>query len=614
MTHYDSQLKELISLSTTEPGVYLMKDAEGRIIYIGKAKNLKKRLSAYLKNTGRMDLKTGVFVKKVADFETVITRTEKEALILESNLIKQHKPRYNVILKDGKRYPSLRLDLSEKYPRFRIARKIGEDDALYFGPFASASAVRQTLNTINKTFKLRKCRTGEFRSRNRPCLHCQIAGCLAPCCMDVDPTRYRENVNEAIMFLKGRTSDLLRKVKMEMEKAAEFQEFEKAARLRDKMFALERTIEKQIAVTTDFKDRDVFAIARTDNVYLISVFFVRGGFLSGTRHFDFEDTLSTDTEILGTFIRQYYDRPNFLPNEILTSIVLEDRRLLEEWLGNLKQKRIQIRHPKRGEKRKLTDMAVQNAVNELSNFLRSRSKEKDLLHRLQKRLNLIRFPKRIECFDNSNISGAEPVASMVVFKEGQANKAAYRKYRIRTVDEPDDYAYMSEVLARRFGKGEESKPYPDLLIVDGGKGQLNVAAAVLSELNLKGDIDLIGIAKKDERKGERQDKVFTLGRVNAVNFGKQTDLLLFLQRVRDEAHRFAITFHRHRRSKVAMQSVLDTIPGVGIKRKALLLKHFKSIKKIREATIGDFLALPGFDRRLAESIHNALSDHRPQGR
>ncbi|MGD9370807.1 MAG: excinuclease ABC subunit UvrC [Desulfobacterales bacterium] len=608
MTHHDSKLNEIISLTSTAPGVYLMKDADEQIIYIGKAKNLKKRLTAYLKNTGQMDLKTGVLVKKIADLETVITRTEKEALILESNLIKRHKPRYNVILKDDKRYPSLRIDLTEKYPRFTIVRKIGEDDALYFGPFASALAVRQSLNTINKTFKLRKCRSGEFKTRNRPCLHCQMAGCLAPCCMDVNPRHYRENINEAIMFLKGQTSDLLRKVKMEMGQAAESQEFEKAARLRDKMFSLERTIEKQIAVTTDFKDRDVFAIARAESVSLISMFIVRGGFLSGTRHFDFKDTLSTDDEILGTFIRQYYDRPNFLPDEILTSTVLQDRRLLEEWLRNLKHKRVSIRHPQRGEKRKLMDMAVQNAGNELSNILLSRSKEVDLLHRLQKRLNLMRFPKRIECFDNSNLSGTEPVSSMVVFKAGQAHKAAYRKYRIRTVNEPDDYAYMSEVLARRFGKGEDSKPYPDLLILDGGKGQLNIAAAVLSELNLNGVIDLLGIAKKDESKGERQDKVFTLGRVNAVSFGKQTDLLLFLQRIRDEAHRFAIAFHRNRRSKVAMQSALDTIPGVGVKRKAVLLKHFKSIKKIREATVEDFLALPGFNRRVAQSVHNALSD------
>ncbi|UCG05745.1 MAG: excinuclease ABC subunit UvrC [Desulfobacterales bacterium] len=589
-----------------QPGVYLMKDAAGTIIYVGKARNLKKRLAAYQKDSGQMDMKTGVLVKKLTDIETVITRTEKEALILESNLIKRYKPRYNVVLKDDKRYPSLRLDLNEDYPSFTIVRKIGKDDALYFGPFASAQAVRETLKTINKTFKLRKCRAKDFKTRTRPCLHCQMEGCLAPCCLDVDHNVYHEQVNEAILFLKGKTHDLIQKTKKEMEQAAAAKEYERAARLRNKMFSLERTVEKHVAVITDFKDRDVFAIASSDGFSMITLFIVRGGFLRGTQHFDFTEIISSDEEILGVFIRQYYDKNRFVPEEILVSLDLEDTRLLEEYLATMKDVKVRIKYPRRGEKAALMKMAVQNADIALYDLITSRQVEMDILMRLQRRLKLRALPERIECFDNSNISGKEAVAGMVVFEKGKPLKSAYRKYRIKTVTEHDDYAYMSEVLKRRFGKGDASKPYPNLLMVDGGKGQLNIAVAVVNELNLAGEFEIIGIAKKDERKGEIHDKIFTPGRVNPLSFGREGDLLLFLQRIRDEAHRFAIRFHRTRRTKAAMGSVLDTIPGIGKKRKAMLFQHFTSIKDIRAASLEELSALPGINRRLAEEIQRSL--------
>jgi excinuclease ABC subunit C len=607
MINPNFDIQATIARTSTDPGVYLIQDADGKIIYIGKAKNLKKRLAAYYQNARHQNIKTDILVDKIAAIHNVITRTEKEALILESNLIKQHKPRYNVILKDDKRYPSLRLDPHENYPKFTIVRKIGADNALYFGPFASAQAVRETLKTINKTFKLRKCRASEFKTRTRPCLHCQMAGCLAPCCLDVDPSVYLEQVNEAILFLKGRTPDLIRKIRTEMEKAAADQEFERAARLRDKMFSLERTIEKQIAVTTDFKDRDVFAIVSSAGLRLISLFIIRGGFLTGSRHFDFEKTISTDEEALSTFIRQYYDQSHFLPDEILISIDLDDRLLLQDWLQNDNKKNVAILNPQRGKKKKLTAMAIQNARNELHHRLLSRTTEFALIARLQTCLQLTNLPRRIECFDNSSTAGTEPVASMVVFEEGRANKSAYRKYRLKCLDEPDDYAYLLEVLARRFGKGENSRPFPNLLMVDGGKGQLNIAAAVTAELKLEGEFDLIAIAKKDEKKGEGQDKVFIVGRSNPANFGRDRDLLLFLQRIRDEAHRFAISYHRKRRSQTSMQSLLDTIPGIGKTRKAILLKHFGGVKKIREATLEELSDLPGFNRKLAESVLKTLS-------
>ncbi|MGD8992376.1 MAG: excinuclease ABC subunit UvrC, partial [Desulfobacterales bacterium] len=325
-----------------ESGVYMLKDDKDAIIYVGKARDLRKRLAAYFKNSRHTDMKTGVLVKKIVDFDTIITGNEKEALILESNLIKRHRPRYNVVLKDDKRYPSLRLDLQEDYPSFSIVRKIGQDNAHYFGPFASAHAVRETLKTINKTFKLRKCRAKDFKTRTRPCLHCQMEGCLAPCCLDVDPRIYGERVNEAIMFLNGRTKDLIDIIRQQMNTAAQAQEYEKAARLRDKMFSLQRTIEKQIAVTTDFQDRDVFAIVRSKGFALVMVFNVLGGFLRGARHFSFEETIATDAEAMGIFIRQYYEKPVTLPQEILVSVEMQDARLIEGWLKSVKGQKVRI--------------------------------------------------------------------------------------------------------------------------------------------------------------------------------------------------------------------------------------------------------------------------------
>ncbi len=597
---------EKLSRTAHEPGVYLLKDAEDRIIYIGKARDLRKRLAAYFKNSARTDMKTGVLVNKISDFDTIITGTEKEALILESNLIKRHRPRYNVVLKDDKRYPSLRLDPKEKYPSFTIVRKIGEDDAVYFGPFASAYAVRETLKTVNKTFKLRKCRAKDFKTRTRPCLHCQMDGCLAPCCLEVDPQVYEEQVNEAIMFLKGRTTDLVAKIKKQMNAAAQAQEFEKAARLRDKMFSLQRTIEKQIAVTTDFQNRDVFAIVRSDGQALVTVLNVIGGFLKGSRHFSFEETMSTDEEAIATFIRQYYEKPVSLPKELLVSITLQDARLIEDWFRSVTGQKVKILSPKRGEKAKLVEMAIHNAENELNVLIAARSAEMDLLVRLQKKLKLTRLPQRIECFDNSNISGIEAVASMVVFENGRAKKSDYRQFKIKTVDKNDDYAYMAEVLTRRLknlNPQQRSEAFPDLLMVDGGKGQLNITLAVIKELALEGQFQIVAIAKKDSKKGEMRDKIFMPRRTNPIVFGKDADLLLFLQQIRDEAHRFAITFHRKRRIKSSLQSELDAIPGIGRKRKAILLKHFKSMQKIREANINELNSLPGISHSTAEAVY-----------
>ena len=602
----DNALNDKLDRAPTAPGVYLMKDDLNTVIYIGKAGNLKKRLSSYFRNANQWNLKTNILVQKISTFDTIVTRTEKEALILEYNLIKKHRPRYNVIFKDDKRYPSLRLDPDSEYPNLTIVRKPVTDSALYFGPYASAQAVRETLNIVNKTFKLRKCKTREFKKRTRPCLHCQMQRCLAPCCADVDPSIYENMVKEAILFLKGRAPDLVRQIRQEMMGAAESHDFEKAARLRDRMFALEKTIEKQVAVTTDFKDRDVLAIARTPAFSLVTLFMVRGGYLMGTRHYPISETLARDDEIIGSFIRQYYQKAHFIPRQILVSIDLEDQSLLEEQLTEINGKSVSIMRPERGEKARLIAMAVQNAEKELSDQIAAIGAGEKMLSRLKARLKMQQLPHRIECIDISNTQGAEPVAALVVFEKGKPKKSSYRKYRIKTVQTPDDYAAMAEVLKRRFGKGKASEPFPELLMVDGGKGQLNIAVNVLNELHLKGDFDVIGIAKKNEKKGETEDKIYAPGRVNPVNFGRNGELLLFLQRIRDEAHRVAVTFHRRRRGKRTLHSSLDTVPGVGKKRKKILLKHFGSIKKIRAATFDELNALPGITHSVATSIRSHL--------
>jgi excinuclease ABC subunit C len=597
-------LTEKYSRVPSFPGVYLMKNTHGQIIYVGKAGNLKKRLAAYFNRPVSLNMKTGVLIKQITDFDIIITATEKEALILESNLIKHHRPRYNVLLKDDKRYPVLRLDIKHPYPNLTIARKIQNDGALYFGPYASPGAVRKTLKFIHKTFKLRKCRSKDVKPRNRPCLHCQIEGCLAPCCMDVNQQDYDQIVKEVVLFLKGRTPELISDIKNKMLAASEEQDFEKAAKLRDKMLALKTTLEKQVTVIADFIDRDVLGIVSKHGNYMITQLVIRSGFLVGSHNYDFTDELATGGEILEAFVKQHYETSHFIPKELLLPLAIEEISLIEEWLGSQKNQKVTIIVPQRGEKARLIEMAFQNAQSSLEELIASKSSDEDILLRLGKCLQMDRVPERIECFDNSNLFGSEPVAAMVVFEHSKPKKSAYRKFRIKTVDEPNDYAYMEEVLKRRFSKREKPDVFPDLLMVDGGKGQLGIALSVLKELDLAGRFYLIGISKKDQNRGESKDKIYVPGRVNPINI--PADLLLFLQRIRDEAHRFAITFHRKRRKKAAFHSILDEIPGIGKKRKQALLKYFGSISKIRQATPEQLKLVPELNKTTAEAVYDAL--------
>jgi excinuclease ABC subunit C len=590
---------------SSAPGVYLMKDHAAQVIYVGKAANLKKRLASYFQRPFHTDLKTGILVKKIKAFDTIVTGTEQEALILEANLIRQYRPRYNIILKDDKRFLSLCINIKEPYPCLTLTRKIKKNGSLYFGPFASSGAVRQTLKIINKTFKLRKCRNQKLKNRERPCLNYQMDACLAPCCLPVDQDAYLKIVKEVTLFLKGRTPALIKKIKQKISASAGSQDYEQAALLRDRMFALERILERQVVVSNDLKDRDIIGLARSEDYAMITLLFVRGGKLLGKRNFEFTEILSADAGMIGSFMRQYYEKTPFIPAEILTPVLVEDAALSQARFQELKGKKVSIRFPQRGEKVKLIKMAQSNADNALKAMLDAIAADTDLLIRLRDRLGMTRIPWRVECFDNSNIAGTDPVAGMVVFEKGKPLKTAYRKYKIKSVKGPDDYASMAEVLRRRYGKGPEAKksePFPDILMVDGGKGQLNIAVAIIKELGLEGAFTLIGIAKKDVERGEMQDKIYKPGRRNPVNMGKNKDILFFLQRVRDESHRFAIKFHRKRRKQTFKRSALDDIPGIGPLRKKTLLKHFKSILKIKEASPEQLSALPGMNRKAAHAV------------
>ena len=590
-----------------ETGVYLMKDVNGRILYIGKANHLRKRFQAYCKRPEQLPTKTAALLRNIASVETIVTGNEKEALLLESNLIKRHRPRYNVVLKDDKRYPSLRLNWMHPFPNLGIVRKAAKDGAQYFGPYSSAHAVRQSLKFIDKTFKLRKCKDSEFNRRTRPCLHHQMGTCWGPCSLKVDPERYREVVKEVVLFLSGRTPELIRRVRRRMQEAAKRQDFETAARLRDKMFALEKTLERQTAVTSDFRDRDVIGLACGADRCLATLLRVRGGYLLGVRDFELPRSFSTDEELVESFVRQYYDTAPSIPPEILVPHSVENRPILEEWLRTMAGRRVLLHHPRRGGKVKTLQLAVRNAKQRLVEKEASDARRKELLERVGKRLKTRRRIERIECFDNSHILGTSAVSAMVVFQRGEPLPSAYRKYRLDTEGIPDDYAAMQQVLQRRYGKGKESEPLPDLLLLDGGKGQLNIAMAVLKELGMEERFDVAAIAKKDEKKGETRDKVFLPMRSNPVSFGRDEDLLLFLQRIRDEAHRFVIGYHRKRRAAVTLRSVLDNIPGIGPRRKRALIRRFGSVEKVAVASMEDLCALPEMNRAAAAALRSVLA-------
>jgi excinuclease ABC subunit C len=597
----------MVSRVSDFPGVYLMKDETGAVIYIGKAYNLKKRVASYFEHRNHKDPKTTILIERIASFETMVTATEQEALILEATLIQRYKPRYNVILKDDKRYPSLRLEIQNPYPNIQLVRKIRRDESLYFGPYTSSTALHQTLRFIHKNFKLRKCKSPVVRRRHRPCLNYQMGVCLAPCCFEIDSQKYSDIVNEVRLFLEGRTRTLIQKIRKDMLAAAENEDFEKAANLRDKLFSFEKIFEKQVAVTNDFMDRDVISIARDNQYALVVALIVREGSIQGIHQYSISDVISSDSEIIAAFLRHFYAFSRDIPDEIIIPTFLEEAGFYEKWLADLGRKKIHILTPRRGDKAKLLDMAFKNAENRLLDMAAELKDQSDLLVRVQRNLKLIKYPRRIECFDISGIFGKQLVAGQVVYIDGRPAKTSYRRYSIKTVNIQDDYASMVEILNRRFKARGTADSFPDLLMIDGGKGQLNIAVSILKKLCLNQRLDIISIAKGDKKRGEIHDKIYKPDRLNPIKLTGRGDVLLFLQQVRDEAHRYSITFHRGKRSKALMQSVLDGIPGIGRKRKMLLLNQFSSINAIRKASTDELTKLPGMNNAVVNSIREALS-------
>jgi excinuclease ABC subunit C len=605
-----NNLKEKLNNLPSDPGVYLMKDAKGNIIYVGKGKDLRKRVLSYFRETKRTSPKNRVLVSKITNLEVILTATEKEALILESNLIKRHRPRYNVVLRDDKRYLVLRLDPKEEYPRLSLVRRIRKDGALYFGPFASAQAVRQTLKVLQGTFPLRQCSGRKFQQRQRPCLNHQMGRCLGLCAGNVSPEEYAPVVEQAVLFLKGRTQDLQSRLRQEMQRAADALEFEKAAMYRDRLNAVEKTLERQLVVSSRFRDRDVVGTHESGDNLALAVLFIRGGRMVGSRAFLFKNPQDSASEVVRAFIQQYYDQGKAIPEEILVGGPILERELLAEWLTDLKRQQVSVKVAKRGEGRQLLAMAVHNAANYLLSEMPRATDSAPALERLRQRLRLDSFPHRLECVDISNIRGQFPVGSLVVFKDGEPDKSAYRRYRIRSVAQIDDTAMMAEVLERRFTDARDSKILPDLVVVDGGKAQLNQAVAILEKLNLLDRVPVVALAKKPrttkEVVADLGDRLYLPGRKNPLLLKNDPPLLFLLGRLRDEAHRSAISYYQQRHRRSTLRSRLDEIYGIGPKRRRDLMREFGSVSRMAKASVEEINQVQGISRKLAEEIHFAL--------
>jgi len=610
----NNALKEKMTSAPRSPGVYIMLDALGKVIYVGKANDLKSRVGSYF--TGKDTRPMAPFLMaRLNNIEFITTATEKEALILENNLIKKHRPRYNVILRDDKTYYHLSLDPAEKYPRLQLVRKRLNNTALYFGPYPSGLAAKETLRFVQQVFPLRTCRNRDFLLRFRPCLEYQIGRCLAPCKGLIDEAEYRKLAENAVSFLQGRRRELISDLKNQMEEAAQDLNYEEAARLRDRIGALELALEKQNVDWGSAQDQDVLGIHTDQDTNQLCILFVRCGKLLGSKSFTPLKTKADKSEIISSALQQYYDGFN-LPEEIILPLHLPDENVIVEWLADKKQKKVLISVPRRGAKKALLDMACANARELLISGQKKEEQRTAALQVLQDKLSLSQLPRRIECYDISNISGKNAVGSMVVFQDSEPDKSSYRRFRIKAIDEPDDYGMMREVLTRRF-KG--SDPLPDLVVVDGGKGQLNVALSVFSELKIK--LDVIGLAKeertylaaKNKLRGKAvksEDRVYLPRRKDAVFLSSRPAALSLLQRIRDEAHRFAVSYHHKLKQKNDFHSILDTIPDMGKERKKKLLKHLGSAYQAQNASLEDLQKVPGIGKELAEKIYSHLRNEK----
>jgi excinuclease ABC subunit C len=609
-------IAEKLANLPSRPGVYLMRDKAGKVIYVGKAKDLRSRVRAYF-NSADERSQVQFLVQRIEDVETLVTTSDKEALILENNLIKQYKPRYNIRLKDDKSYLSIKVTTAHAWPRIFATRKIVKDGSRYFGPFSSAVAARETIDIIEKHFLLRNCTDHNFRNRSRPCLQYQIKRCMAPCVLPVPEDVYWEHVRQAMLFIDGKRQELVAELRQKMQQKSETLEFEAAARIRDQIQAVEKTLEKQRMVAHWGADQDIFGLYREGGFIEVQVLLVRQGKLTENLSYSLEDLEFPDEEIVASVLTQFYQGPRFVPDEILVPVELEDRDARAEYLSERKGKKIEIICPQRGDKRHLVQMAEENAKQSFGERHDQEKAREKMLRELEQNLHLKRYPQRIECFDISTIHGAHAVGSMVTFINGEPDKRFYRHFRIRTIDASsggDDFSMMLEMLKRRFARGKEDADLPDLIVVDGGRGQLAMALTAMAELGIDG-VDAVGLAKMRVQAAARsteiersEERVFLPGQSNPVILKRNSNALFLLQRVRDEAHRFAITHHRKLRSRQTLYSALDRIPGVGGARKRALLRAFGSVKRIEAATLEELLQVPLMNQRIAQDILQALHD------
>ena len=611
-----NRLEQKISNLPTNPGVYLFKDKKGTILYVGKAENIKHRVSSYFHKPTGKDLKTSAMLEKVVGIETIVTDTEKEAFILENNLIKAHRPRYNVKLRDDKNYPCLRLSVEEEFPTLSIVRRIKKDRSLYFGPFPSATSLRETLKLIRRIFPIRTCLDTKFSSRLRPCINYEMSRCLGPCCGKVDPAQYQEMVHQVRMFLEGKNRALIERLKEKMEEESEILHFETAAKIRDQIEHIERVVEKQKIVSTDFFDQDVIGFHRQDHTLAIHPLFIRGGKLLGGKGFAFPSTGLPDEEVLSSFLLQYYREGKFVPEQILIPKAIPEQDLIEQWLTELKGKGVRILVPVRGDKKHLLIMACENAEQFLLVKNEMDQSGEKILEALKEKLDLKRVPRRIEAFDISNFQGGNAVGSMVFFENGKPDKERYRRFKIKTIEGADDYGMMYEVLLRRYQKGVQENDLPDLVLLDGGRGQLNVAKEVFKELQVKG-VDLISLAKEGtigkshlSKLKKAEEKVFHPQYKEPFILGRRSPILHLLDRIRDEAHRFAIAYHKKVRSRETIKSELGEIPGIGQIRQKQLLKYFGAVEKIKEATEEELARAPKMNRKSAQSVYRFYHDRK----
>ncbi len=605
-------LKQQIASFPTSPGVYRMYDASDEILYVGKARNLRQRVRSYLGNTdGRPQVR--FLMARVERIEFTVTDTEKEALLLENTLIKQHQPRYNLNLKDDKTFFSLRCDLTEQFPRFTVVRKISRDNARYFGPYASAAAAREVIRQIHRIFPLRHYPLKVCLARKRPCLYHQIGQCGAPCHDLISADAYQSLVDGAMLFLEGKSKNLIQEFKQRMKQAAESMQYEEAARWRDLLKAIDTTLERQKMVGQG-GDSDILGLARTGERLAVAILFIRGGVMSGSTVLHGSGALE-DADALSAFIQQHYGAEQLIPPEIMLPQPLDDQSLLEEWLSDQKGSRVRLHHPQRGEKVALTALAARNAEAALFEKHTKDQQTEQTLAELQQKLGLQTPPQRIECYDISTLQGRYSVGSGVAFRDGKPDKALYRRYRIRQIAGQDDFGMLKEVFGRRFSPERIADwGLPDLVVVDGGIGQLNSTVAVIEELGLNGKFAVISLAKsrvqgdgKDVKVERSEERVFLPGRRNPVKLRQDGAAIRLLSAIRDEAHRFAITYHRELRNRETLRSQLRHIPGIGPGLERRLLRQFGSLEGVRQATVEQLSVLPGISHALASVIHQQLN-------